>query len=266
MKKAVWWSILLFGSALIAAIVYYAITQAPQAPQPQPQSEPSVAAAPASPVEPQIRHPVPDVTREKPLPALDTSDATMSRALGKLWSDKAVEDRFQLRDFIRRVVATIDSLPRKKIAVRLLPVKQAPGSFLAAGADERFVISPENAARYAPYLRLADSIDSRKLVELYVHFYPLFQQAYEDLGYPKAYFNDRLIEVIDDMLNAPELTPPVRLVRPKVFYEYADPELESRSAGQKILMRVGPENAVRMKAKLREIRAALVSQGPSGGR
>ena len=266
MKKTVWWSILLFGLALIAAIVYYAVPRAPQEPGPQPQAVPPVASAPATPAEPQIRHPVPDVAREKPLPALDTSDATLSRALGELWSDKAVEERFRLRDFVRRVVATIDSLPRKKLAVRLSPVKPASGAFLTAGAEDTLAISPDNAARYAPYLKLADSIDSRKLVELYVHFYPLFQEAYQDLGYPKAYFNDRLIEAIDDMLEAPVLQPPVRLVRPKVFYEYADPELESCSAGQKILMRMGPENAARMKAKLREIRAALVSQGPRGDR
>lgn len=266
MKKTVWWSILLFGLALIAAIVYYAMPRAPQEPGPQPQAVPPVASAPAPPAEPQIRHPVPDVTREKPLPALDTSDTTMGRALGRLWSDKAVEERFQLRDFVRRVVATIDSLPRRKFAARLSPVKPASGSFVTAGTDDTLAISPQNAARYTPYLRLADSIDSRKLVELYVHFYPLFQQAYQDLGYPTAYFNDRLVEAIDDMLEAPDPQPPVQLVRPKVFYEYADPELESRSAGQKILMRMGPANAARMKTKLREIRAILANQRPGGER
>jgi Protein of unknown function (DUF3014) len=49
-------------------------------------------------------------------------------------------------------------------------------------------------------------------------------------------------------------------VQPKVLYQFADPELESRSAGQKILMRMGPVNESRVKAKLRDIRKALTGQ------
>jgi len=74
------------------------------------------------------------------------------------------------------------------------------------------------------------------------------------LGYPKAYFNDRLVEAIDDLLAAPELAPGARLVQPKVLFEFADPVLQSRSAGQKIMMRIGTVNADPIKAKLGEIR------------
>lgn len=38
------------------------------------------------------------------------------------------------------------------------------------------------------------------------------------------------------------------------LYMFADPELEARSAGQKILIRTGPANANAIKAKLGEIR------------
>jgi hypothetical protein len=59
---------------------------------------------------------------------------------------------------------------------------------------------------------------------------------------------------------------PVTLVRPKVFYLYADPGLESRSAGQKILMRTGVENTRRIKAKLREIRTEIVNRSKPSAR
>jgi hypothetical protein len=93
-----------------------------------------------------------------------------------------------------------------------------------------------------------------------VYLYPLFQQAFVELGYPDGYFNDRLIEVIDHLLEAPEPKGPVKLVSPKVLYEFADPELERLSSGQKMMIRVGPENEARLKAKLREIRAAVAAQ------
>ena len=38
---------------------------------------------------------------------------------------------------------------------------------------------------------------------MYKQYYPLFQQAYVDLGYPEGYFNDRLVEVIDHLLATP---------------------------------------------------------------
>jgi len=111
-----------------------------------------------------------------------------------------------------------------------------------------------------------------KLVALYARLYPLCQRAYGELGYPNRYFNDRLIDVIDHLLATPEVKGPIKLVppdvkgpvkleRPWVMYEFADPELEARSAGQKILIRMGAGNAARVKAKLRDIRRQLTQRG-----
>ena len=82
------------------------------------------------------------------------------------------------------------------------------------------------------------------------------------LGYPSGYFNDRLVAVIDHLLDTPEVKGPIKLVVPHVLYEFADPALQERSAGQRAMLRIGPENAARLKAKMREVRAALVSPRP----
>ena len=121
-------------------------------------------------------------------------------------------------------------------------------------------ISARNAERYAPYVALVEALDARACVELYVRFYPLFQKSYNELGDPRGYFNDRVVAAIDDMLAAPEPQEPIALARPKVLYEFADPALESLSAGRKILARVGTANAAKVKAKLREIRAELAKR------
>ena len=97
-------------------------------------------------------------------------------------------------------------------------------------------------------------------MDLYVRFYPLFPQAYRELGYPKKHFNDRLMQAIDDLLAAPAMTQPIELVRPKVLYECEDPALQDLSAGQKMMIRIGPENAALVKAKLREIRRELTAR------
>jgi len=146
-----------------------------------------------------------------------------------------------------------------------LLVNRVRGPFAVTGEGGQLLIAPENAARYAPYVQLAGHIDTQQLVDVYVRFYPLFQEAYAELGMPNAYFNDRLVDVIDHLLDTPTVGEPIRLVQPKVFYEYADPKLEALSAGQKILLRMGSANAEQIKAKLREIRQALTSVSPPRG-
>jgi hypothetical protein len=168
---------------------------------------------------------------------------------------------------------TVDNLPGKRAAVRLWPVNPTPGRFLVTETGDTTTLSAENFKRYAPFVRLVESVDTGKAVALYVRFYPLIQEAYTELGYPGKYFNDRLIEVIDHLLATPDVAGPIRLTLPKVegsikldrpwvLYEFADPALESRSAGQKILLRMGIDNAVRLKAKLRDLRARLVRNAP----
>jgi hypothetical protein len=122
------------------------------------------------------------------------------------------------------------------------------------------VLDPANYRRYARYAEIAERIDAKAVVALYVRLYPLFQQSYRQLGYGDAQFNDRLVQVIDHLLQAPIAPQPVPLAQESAFYTFADPELEARSAGHKALMRMGPENADRIKAKLRQIRAELVAQ------
>jgi hypothetical protein len=147
-------------------------------------------------------------------------------------------------------------------------VSQPPGRFTTTEQGGRTVVAAENDARYAPWVRLFESADVPRLVALYRSSYPLFQQAYEELGYPGRHFNDRVVEVIDHLLAAPEPEPPIvvesvtvrgpmQLTRPWVHQVFADPQLESLSAGQKIMVRVGLDNERRLKAQLRRFREAL---------
>jgi hypothetical protein len=231
-----------------------------EAPAAQAKAEPAPPPAPAPP--PEIRHPLPAPKPEaaaKPLPALDTSDTMVRHGLVDLMGRKAFAEMVLPVHLIRRVVATVDNLPRPTAPRRVMPLKAVPGAFAAAGSHEEATLDAANFARYAPYVRVLESLDSRVLVSSYVRAYPLFQQAYRELGYPKGNFNDRLIEAIDDMLAAPRVDGPIELMRPKVLYEFADPDLETRSAGQKVLIRMGADNAARVKAKLREIRGALLA-------
>jgi hypothetical protein len=155
---------------------------------------------------------------------------------------------------------TIDNLPRKKVAERLKPVAPIEGKLAVSGPDESPTLAPENFERYRSLVQLVNITDTEQLTALYFRFYPLFQQSYQELGYPQGYFNNRVVEVIDHLLLTPEVKGPIALAQPGVLYEFADPKLENLSAGQKILLRVGPDNAAIFKKKLRELRAAIAKK------
>ena len=48
--------------------------------------------------------------------------------------------------------------------------------------------------------------------------------------------------------------------RPWTRYEFADPALESLSAGRKMLLRTGPDNHRRLQAKLVDLRQRIARQ------
>lgn len=253
--------------ALLAGVAFFFLFPKPAGEPPAPPPRAEVPPPPPPPPEPAIRHPLPEPQpgeASAPLPPLAESDVEAKDALAGLAGAGQLE-RFYLDGIIRRIVTTVDNLPRQKVALRVLPVKPVGGQFVTAGKDATLEIAPANAARYAPYVKLAQAVDVKIAAALYRRYYPLFQQAYEELGYPGKYFNDRLVAVIDHLLAAPQVQGPIRLTQPKVLYEFADPQLEALSAGQKFLVRVGPENAAALKAKLRELRAEVAAAPPAAG-
>lgn len=256
MKSPFIWLVVLVAAGVGGLYYWNNLRQAAPAPPPL-ASAPTPA--PEAPAAPGIQHPVPEAPPpEKPLPPLADSDPAARDALVKLFGAESLAKLFNADAAVRRFVATVDNLPRKTTAARLMPVKPVAGTFAVTGGGD-MAIDPQNALRYKPYIVAMEGVAAKTLVTTYVQHYPLFQSAYQELGYPNGYFNDRLIQAIDDMLAAPEVASP-KLVQPKVLYEFADPALESLSAGQKILVRMGPDNAKRVKDKLRAIRRELTSQ------
>ena len=231
---------------------------APQAAS-TPVSEPAAAAAPQPAEPPPVADAAP-AAAAAPLPSLDNSDAMMRESVSGLVGRKAFEAMVYPSQLVRRIVATVDNLPRETAPRRVMPIEPVPGNFGVASAGEQLTLAAANADRYAPYVRVFQALDARALARRYFDSYALFQRAYAELGFPNQRFHDRLLEAIDDLIEAPEPPGPLKLERPKVLYVFADPELESLSAGQKIMIRMGAPNAAKVKAKLREVRRELTAQ------
>ena len=264
-KETIQWFIpLALALAAAGALSYYWLSVSNPPSEPLPATPVPVAVEPE--VLPGPLHPIPDVPVDRlqapdlmPLPALEQSDEYFKLELVEIYGDLMGEMLVE-SGAIEKIVATVDNLPRDHVAERIRPVDGVGGQFEIGGQDGSggFSISEDNYRRYDELIALVTTADLNEVAGMYRRFYPLFQSAYQDLGYPDGYFNDRLVEVIDHLLATPELTGQVALVRPHVLYEYADPELEGLSSGQKLLLRTGNEHMARIKKTLRELRQLIV--------
>lgn len=219
----------------------------------------AAASAPSGPAYPL------EMTNEAPL-----TPAEVEPALVDLLGAQAVKSFLQTDDFPRRVAATLDNLGRPHAPSAAWPVRPTGGRFAVDEGAQGATIAASNAQRYAPFVRWAGGVDAKKAVALYRRMYPLLQHAYRELGFGDRYLNDRAVEVIDVLLATPEPAQPPQVQlqevkgpfpseRPWLRYQFVDPQLESLTAGQKILVRVGPANERILKRKLREVRELLVS-------
>jgi hypothetical protein len=266
MKNLLWWLVpILLTIGAVYGVYEYERRPSEETAAPAP---PAVRVPPAAPAAPPAatHYPVPDGSANSPatgisaeIPTLQESDSALRAGLVTLVGQPSFDGLFWPKDIVRRLVATVDNLPRGRVSQSLIPVKKAGGKFLVHNEGDALTIDPGNAARYRPYVEMLDAVSSHQAVALYAHFYPLFQQAYKDLGYPSGYFNDRVIVVIDDLLAAPEPASPPRLLEPHLMYQYADPDLEALSAGQKTMIRMGPQNETKVKNKLKDLRKELTN-------
>lgn len=198
-------------------------------------------------------------------PALPADEASVRQALTELVGREAVLKLLQTDAFAERLVATVDNLARPHAAPRLWPVHPTEGRFTV---DAQNHIAIDNAERYGAFVRMVERVPPATAAALYRRLQPQLQSSYENLGFPGRSFHARLLEVIDHLLATPPVQPPVAVTltdvkgpiaseRPWVRYEYADPALESRSAGQKILLRVGEVHQRRLMVWLRGFRAEI---------
>jgi len=225
--------------------------------------------------QPRVDSPPEPVEEQPPLPDLMDSDSSVLESLSGVVGQAEVQGTVVSDNVVARFVASIDALTGRQVSANLMPI-QPPEGGLEANIDfepaiplispegdplKQYLMDPVNFARYTHYVDLLESVNSDDLVANFVHYQPLFQQAFLEQGYPEGNFNHRLLEVIDHLLDSPEVEEPVRLIKPEAYYQFADPELESLTAGQKLMIRIGNSNARRAKVKLREIRNSLIAAG-----
>ncbi len=262
-------SFLIAGLAVAAAVIlgltyYYRLSGQDESGQeklavPPPESAQPPDTGPAAsqvmeetPPSPIIRAP------ELVLPPLNASDEFVRERLPatipEVWIEKD--------DLLRRLATLVENAGRGELPRRQLAFLAPDGRFLvnevpgATPADMRLFIDPASYRRYDRYVEVLESVPPETLASLLSDTAPLMQEAFQELGVD-AQASDRMSAAIDEVLAVPVLEGDVELVQPKVFYAFADPALEAMSPLQKQVLRMGPQNVIRIQAYLTALRAEL---------
>lgn len=272
------WGVVLVAAAAITGVGYYFVKdEVPNTPklhdlptpaptQSIPLPEPKTAEKPV--YEEPVAPPAPE-----PLPDLNQSDAAVIAALKGLNVNGLVE--MVIPDqVIRKFVRAINALESGKVITDYRPVASPQGAFAVdsfnvkvSGGElgetqdvEQFRISPKNHLRYTLFVQVLSALDSDVAISTYKHFYPLLNKAYQELGVGKGNFHSVLIGAIDKVLTSPDASGDMLLIHPKVYYEFSDPALEKLPDIDKLMLRMGPDNAAKVKASLKDIRVRLVQK------
>jgi len=217
MNRAWWW--LIIAILVIGVVAIFYIRWTPEAPAPQEVAEPPAepeATSPLPPLEPEDPPAFvtePPAEPPEPLPELEESDDEAKEALSESAGDPKILDLLVPDGVVRKLVATVDNATREKSEMKVRALAPVKGRFQVAGNEDRIVLDPANYERYRPLAQLVAGVETKRLADAYMRYYPLLQDAYQDLGYPSRQFHNRAIEVIDHLLATPKVEGQIRLVR-----------------------------------------------------
>lgn len=192
------------------------------------------------------------------LPSLNNSDSFVLERLRQLQNGAAALAYLVNEQIIRNFVSLVDNVSRGDLPQANLPYRTFQGELPVSSIDENlFVLDESGFARFNQAVDAFVAIDTGQAMSLYRMVSPLFQQAYTEIGYRDVNFDDTLRSAIRNVLETDEIEGPYQLVKPSVMYLYADATIENMSDIQKQIIRLGPENAEKLKAKLRQFMMQL---------
>ena len=242
----------------------YPLPQPEPLPDPEPLTLLEPEPEPADPLQPEPGEAVPEpepAAEPEPLPSLIDSDPAALTVLRGLIGVEAVARWIRPEWIISRTVVVVHSLDGAAPPVEVRPLtllRRAPQT--GSGSADGPYWTEATAQRYADLVEALETVPPATAAAQYRRHYPLFQEAWEELGEPEPWFNDRLIDIIDHLLAAPEVALPIELVPWENRLKFADDELEAQSWGRKLLIRLGPDQAADVKGWLRALRRDLTGQ------
>ncbi|WP_165831994.1 MULTISPECIES: DUF3014 domain-containing protein [Gammaproteobacteria] len=196
-----------------------------------------------------VTEPEPD-----PLPGLNESTPAVMSALDERSVDT---DPVTSENLIRDLVVFIDNIAAGIVARDAAVIDGPSERFMVQESGDTTYIDPRSYARYDAIVDWFVGLDEDAMVAVFEQFEPLFDEAYAEVSRPGADFRDRVRRAVSVLNAAPEQNGRLALNDDEVMYTFADESLESLPAAQRQMIRLGPDNMRRVKAKLTRLLNAL---------
>jgi hypothetical protein len=191
------------------------------------------------------------------LPPLNESDAVIRDLVKKLSSHPRVAAWLTTDDLIRNFTVVVSNIADGKAPTVFLRPLRPTGDFRVLERKGDVFIDTRSYDRYTPLADAVESVDANGSAALYATVKPRLEEAYRETGEPQTTFDRALERSIGLLLRTPVSDAPIRVEPHGIGYVFADPKLEALTPAQKQLLRMGPANARRVQAKLREIAVAV---------
>ncbi len=191
------------------------------------------------------------------LPTLDQSDRLLLEKSKPLSWLPNYTKLLLTKDMMRNFVTFVDNLARGDLATKFTPLKRPTAKFTVRDVSAEMYLDEASYKRYDIYVAIINSFNIELAFEHYQQLMPLIDEAYMELGYEKYSFSAVFIQAIQTLLDAPIIREPIKLVAPSAMYKFADENLEQLPAAQKFMLRIGPDNATKLRPKLQQIKLAL---------
>lgn len=209
---------------------------------------------------PQIEEPIDEIaTNSNGLPILDDSDVEVRKSIRRIAFSPKLSEWLSADHLIRRFVMLVDNIARGNIPRKQFAFLAPSERFQVKESSKGLIIDPRSYQRYDDYADFLAGMDVSAAADLYRHWGPLIDAAYDELGNPQRSFDSALVQAIEHLQSTPILEDDVFLIRPSVMYKFKDSEIEALSRAQKQLLRTGPRNTRIIQSKLAEFAAAIRS-------
>lgn len=202
----------------------------------------------------------PPLANKNDLPDLLSSDKAFRRALIALSPDLRAWLNSNL--LIRKFVVIANDFSQGIRIFKHISFLRLDEPFSVEQGENGLQIAPKSYRRYDSLAQAINAIDARALMMVYQRFRPLMVQVFNEFGYPKDITLESIVnKAASEIIASPVIDGQIFVVRPSLFYKFADPKLEALNPVQKQMLRMGSENARIIQNKCREI---MVELGKSG--
>jgi hypothetical protein len=183
------------------------------------------------------------------LPPLNESDDAVRDALAAIPLGTAGQQYLLSTNIIERSSSTVYLMAQGEVPYKLIPIARPKTAFPISDDGLKVTADALGFSRYDALTAWLRQLDIPAITEALAWLTPLFREAWGFYGEAPETFDAAVLSVLDAIITTPEIDlTEARLLRKEAVWIFEDPAIEALPPLQKQVLRMGPDNALVIKA------------------